>query len=198
MDGAAFRPGEPIIDDRTSRIWWVTLLRALGALVFGGLTLLWPKDSARALIAMFGAYAVFDGATMFLVASKAGRRGLWLTLGATANVAVGLIALTQPKLMALTLMRVIGGWLVLRGLAELIWEPSRDPADPPSPGRRRDWGRVLNAWMCALFGVGLIAAPKIGVLSLMWAVGVWAMLHGLLLLAFAMRLRRGALRRARA
>ena len=189
-EGTTLQLGRPMVRDRTSRIWWVTLLRALAAIAFGLLALVWPRHSARAIMALFGAYAVFDGFVVLLVAAQARRRRLWLTLGAIVNMVAGLVALTQPRIFALLLVRVLGIWLILRGVAEAINEPSAAADAAPESRRRRRWSVRLNAAMSALFGVGLIAAPKIGALSLMWAVGLWAVLHGLLMLPFALRLRR--------
>ncbi|MFC3077940.1 HdeD family acid-resistance protein [Phenylobacterium terrae] len=189
-EGAEVRLGQPIIHDPTSRIWWVILLRALAAIAFGALTLAWPRHSAQALLGLFGAYAVFDGLVLFLMTANLDRRRPWLTLRATINVVVGVVALTQPELLALLLVRVLGGWLILHGAAEIICEPALRGADAASkPHGRRDLGVLLNGAMSALFGVALIAAPKVGALSLLWAIGIWAVLHGLLMLPLAARLR---------
>jgi uncharacterized membrane protein HdeD (DUF308 family) len=48
----------------------------------------------------------------------------------------------------------------------------------------------MDGLMSALFGVGLIAVPRIGALGLIWALGGWAILHGLLMIPFALKLRR--------
>ena len=191
-DGTRVRLGEPMVNDRTSRIWWATLLRAGAAIVFGLVTLVWPKHSAQAVMALFGAYAVFDGLAVCLVAANAGRRRLRLMVGAIINLVAGLMALTQPRIFALLLVRVLGGWLLLRSLAEIFSDPSRRSAaeaESMSAKGRHRWV-ILNAAMSALFGAGLIAAPRIGALGLMWAIGAWAVLHGLLMAPFALSLRR--------
>jgi uncharacterized membrane protein HdeD (DUF308 family) len=191
-EGATLRLGRPMVQDATSRIWWVTLLRALAAIAFGLLTLVWPRLSAQAMVALFGAYAVFDGLAVFLIAAHATRRRLWLTLAATVSMVTGLVALTQPRIFALLLVRVLGGWLILRGLAEVISAPpiSRVAVVGSKPGRRRRWAVLLNGGMSVLFGLGLIAAPRIGALGLLWALGAWAVLHGLLMAPYALSLRR--------
>lgn len=188
---ATLHLGQPMIHDASSRIWWVMLLRAVLAIVFGVLTLVWPRHSARVLLAFFGAYAVFDGLAVYLIAAKAGRRRHWLMLTAAVHAVAGLAALTQPLLFALLLVRVLGGWLVLRSVTEAVSELCATGADTLSrPGAKPRWGVLLNGAMTSLFGIGLIAAPKVGALSLMWAVGAWAVLHGLLMIPVAWGLRR--------
>jgi len=189
-EGATLRLGRPVVDDATARIWWVTLLRALAAIVFGVSMLVWPRLSAHALAALFGAYAVLDGLAVFLIAAQATRRRLWLMLGATASMVAGLVALTQPRIFALLLLRVLGGWLILRGVAEVIGAPPISRAPASRRGKRRRWAVLLNGGMSVLFGLGLIAAPRIGALGLLWALGAWAVLHGLLMAPYALSLRR--------
>lgn len=187
--GATFRLGKPIVHDPFSRIWWVVLLRALAAVVFGVLTLAWPRHSALTLLSLFGAYALFDGLSALLISIRAKRPRLWVT--AVLSLVAGIFAFTQPKLLALALIGILGAWLVLRGLTEILSEPSAPrSADAAAAPARRHWSVVTNGLMSVLFGVGLIAAPKIGALGLMWATGTWAILHGLLMTPFAFSLRR--------
>jgi uncharacterized membrane protein HdeD (DUF308 family) len=190
--GATFQLGEPIVRGPFWRTWWVVLLRAVAAVVFGVVTLVWPRHSALALLALFGAYALFDGLTVLLISASARRTRISLTLGGAVSVVAGLLAFARPRLLVLTLVGVLGAWLVLRGLTEIIGEASlRNRAGSSSePARTRHWSVVLNGAMSVAFGVGLIAAPKIGALGLMWALGAWAVLHGLLMAPFALSLRR--------
>jgi uncharacterized membrane protein HdeD (DUF308 family) len=46
--------------------------------------------------------------------------------------------------------------------------------------------------MSALFGLGLVAAPRAGALGLMWAIGAWAVAPGGLMIPFALSLRRNS------
>jgi uncharacterized membrane protein HdeD (DUF308 family) len=188
-EGATFQLGQPVLHGPWSRTWWVVLVRAVAAVVFGVVTLGWPRHSALALLALFGAYALFDGLTMLLLSTTARRRRRWLTLGGAVSVIAGLLAFTRPRLLTLMLIGVLGAWLVFRGLTELLGEIS--PAGDADRGtaRRRHWSAVVNAAMSAVFGAALIAQPKIGALGLMWAIGAWAVLHGLLMVPFAFNLR---------
>ena len=182
--GAKFQLGEPIVRGPLWRTWWIVLLRAAGATAFGVLTLVWPRHSALALLALFGSYAIFDGLTVLLVSASTQRPRLWLTLGAAVSVVAGLLAFARPRLLALTLVGVLGAWLILRGLTEVLSEASRETS------RKRHWSVITTGVASTLFGVGLIVAPKIGAVGLMWAIGAWAVLHGLLLAPFALSLRR--------
>jgi uncharacterized membrane protein HdeD (DUF308 family) len=186
--GATFQLGQPIVRGPFWRTWWIVLLRGAAAVVFGALTLVWPRHSALALLALFGAYALFDGLTVLVIAASAGRPRVWQTLGGAVSVVAGLLAFARPRLLVLMLIGVLGAWLVVRGLAEILGEafPAADAElEPP----RRRWSVYLNGAMSLAFGGALIAAPKLGALSLMWAIGTWAVLHGVLMAAFAASLR---------
>jgi uncharacterized membrane protein HdeD (DUF308 family) len=186
---ATFRLGRPILQDGMARMWWAVLIRAGASVLFGLVTLAWPKHTAFALITLFGAYALIDGFIALIISVR--REGLptrwWLALGGATSIAAGLFALARPVLMVLVLIAVMGAWLILRGITEVLGHASF--ADEAGRRKRRHWSAYLNGAMSALFGVGLIAAPRIGALALMWAIGTWAVLHGLLMIPFALRLR---------
>lgn len=186
VEGVAFHLGEPIVGGRLARIWWVVLLRAIAAMIFGLLALAWPSHSALVLVTLFGGYALVDGFTALAISARG--RGSpahgWLILAGAASMAAGALALLRPALMVLVLIGVLGAWLILRGFTEIAGEASvRD-------SEKRDWSILLNGLMSALFGFGLILAPRVGGLGLIWAVGGWAILHGLLMVPTALRLRR--------
>ena len=52
----------PSLSTMLQRSWWVLLVRGLAAIVFGVLTWMQPAASAVALLVIFGAYVLVDGA----------------------------------------------------------------------------------------------------------------------------------------
>ena len=75
------------------------LLQVVVDLVAGGVLLFWPSTSARALLMVFGAWALFTGLSHIVASRKASveetDRSLITTLGGTVAV-VGLILLIWP------------------------------------------------------------------------------------------------------
>jgi uncharacterized membrane protein HdeD (DUF308 family) len=187
---ATFRFGRPILRDGLARMWWVVLIRAVASVLFGACTLAWPRHTALALVALFGGYALIDGAIALVISAR--HEGLrtrwWLALGGGASIAAGMFALARPVMMVLVLIAVMGAWLIVRGLTEVIGQTSLGE-DAAGRRKRRHWSAYLNGAMSSLFGVALIAAPRIGALALIWAIGTWAIVHGLLMVPFALRLR---------
>jgi uncharacterized membrane protein HdeD (DUF308 family) len=185
-----FHLGRPIVEGRLSRIWWVVAIRAIAAIAFGAATLIWTRHAAFALVGLFAAFALLDGATALVAAARTkSHTRSWLVLAGGSSVAAGLFAFGAPKRAAVILIGVLGIWIVVRGASELLVGLTlRQEAGQPFSWRER--GCVaLNGVMSVAFGIGLIAAPRIGLLSLVLGLGTWAILHGLLMFGWALQMR---------
>jgi len=169
-----------------TRHWWTFVLQGVAALLFGVLTLVWPGLSLVVLIALFGAYAVVHG-VMALVASYDAHThhlhwGSWLAVGLLSLLA-GLVAWFWPGLTALALLYVVVAWALVTGLMSI--------------GAAIEFHAVIpHAWLLALSGVLSLALaavlaldPGAGLLSLVWLIGVYAIVAGLAELVFAVRVR---------
>jgi uncharacterized membrane protein HdeD (DUF308 family) len=186
LAGAVFRAGRPLFGGRLAKVWWLVLLRGVAAVLFGAFCLVSPRLAAFSLVFLFGAFALFDGAAMLATSARGGglARRWWMTLAGGASVVAGLFIFTEPRRAALLMIAIMGAWLIVRGLASILGGIStRDELG-------RDWSLPVDGLMSALFGVGLIAAPRIGALGLVWALGGWAIIHGLVMIPFGLKLRR--------
>ena len=168
------------------RHWWVLALRGLLAVLFGVMALIWPGTTVRVLVILFGIYAVVDGlfALFSALATRQGRGGRWLLLvEAAAGIAAGVLAFIWPETTALVLLYLIAAWAILTGVLELIaafW-------------LRRE---VEGEWVLALAGaisiiLGLLLAlrPESGLVAVVWFVGGYAIVFGVLLIILGFRLR---------
>src|SRR5262245_48790320 len=89
--------------------WWLLLLRGIASIVFGVLAFIWPGLTLLALILLWGAYAVIDGA-IALWAAISGRTGemaprWWLAIVGIVGLLAGLVAFASPGLTAFVLDR---------------------------------------------------------------------------------------------
>jgi uncharacterized membrane protein HdeD (DUF308 family) len=177
--------------DTLTRYWWAVALRGALAVLFGVTALVWPGITVFALVLLFGAYSLVDGA--FTLAAAVGRRNrgtpdiggrIWLVIQGIAGIAIGVIAFAWPGITALTLLWLIGIWAVVIGLLEVV------AAVRLRRELRREWLLELSGAVTALFGILLIAWPAAGVLTLVALIGISAVVFGAALLAFAVRLRR--------
>jgi len=164
--------------------WWALLLRGIAAVLFGLAALLWPGLTLYVLIIFFGAYALVDGVLAIVAGIRGteGRRWLLLTEG-ILGVLAGLIAFFYPGITALVLLYVIAFWAILTGVLKVvmaIW--LRQEIE-------NEWLMGLGGVLSVLFGTVLAVLPGVGLLSLVWLIGIYAIVFGVALIVLSFRVR---------
>jgi uncharacterized membrane protein HdeD (DUF308 family) len=166
--------------------WWALALRGVIAILFGLAAFLRPDIALEALILLFGAYALVNG-VFAIVGVFGGTRGgtpRWLLLvEGVASILAGLIAFLLPGLTAVALLYLVAAWAVVTGLAQIA------TAIRLRQEIRGEWALILGGILSVLFGVLLAVLPGVGILSLIWLIGAYAVVFGLLLLIAAFRVR---------
>jgi uncharacterized membrane protein HdeD (DUF308 family) len=171
-----------------ARNWWTVLLRGVVALIFGLLALIWPDITVLVLVTLFGAYALVDGA-LALGRAIVGRRGTggsrgWLAVTGITGILAGIVVLAWPGETALVLLWLIAAWAILTGALEII---------SAVRGRREirgEWLFILGGALSVLFGIVLMVWPAAGALAVIFIIGLYAVLFGIVQIALAFRLRR--------
>lgn len=180
-------------------IWWMILLRGIAAIVFGILVLVVPPDvTLVALAILFAAYSIVDGimeiAHAIRIRKRAPRWG-WLLAAGILSVLAGLIAALFPVLTgffgALLVLYLVAFWSIVNGVAGF------PAAHAMADGGRKVWAYVVSA-LAVLFGVALIiiatVTPGDAVQALVWTIGVYAIVSGVLLVVLAIGARSTARR----
>lgn len=171
------------------RNWWALLIRGLVAIAFGVIALWHPILAGIALIVLFGAYAFVDGVFAVYSAVAAAEHGTrwWpFAIEGIVGLAIGVITWFEPAATGLALYWLIAAWAIVTGVFEII----------AAVQLRRSiageiWLIVAGA-ISILFGVLLWAMPGAGVLTLLWLIGIYAIIFGLLWIVLAFRLRNHA------
>jgi uncharacterized membrane protein HdeD (DUF308 family) len=165
--------------------WWVLLLRGAAAIVFGVLTLIAPLASLFALVILFGAYALVDGAlylTLALRGAKHDERWGSFVVAGVASLAAGVITFSRPGVSAVALLFLIAGWAVVTGVAAIT----------AAVRLRRyiqgEWLLALSGLLSLAFGVLIAIFPRTGALVLASWIGAYAIVSGGVLAALALRL----------
>lgn len=171
--------------DQLARRWWLLALRGVIAILFSLAAFFWPGMTLTLLIIFFAAYALVDGVFTLAAAFTSRKNGRWwmLLLEGLVGITVGVLAFIWPGLTALALLYLIAAWAVATGILEII------AAIRLRKHITGEWLLALTGMVSIALGVLLIMLPAAGLLALVWVIGAYALLFGLLLLALAWRLR---------
>jgi uncharacterized membrane protein HdeD (DUF308 family) len=152
------------------------LFRGLAAIVFGVLTLVWPSISLAALVLMFGIFAVITGITAIVAAMRSRGEQHWglLLFEGILGVLAGAVALVWPGITALAFLFLIASWAILTGILELV----APLAFPMSFGR--GLLSALSGIVSIVFGVVIAARPASGLLTVVWLIGIYAIITGIM------------------
>lgn len=166
--------------------WWSAALRGAVAVLFGLAALLRPDITLVALVVLFGAYALIDGVFALVGifgGADSGASRLWLLVRGVAGIVAGLIAFVLPGITALALLYLIALWAIVAGVAEIVI------AIELRKRIRGEWAMIAGGAVSVVFGVLLALLPWVGILSLVWLIGIYAIVFGVLLLIAAFRVR---------
>lgn len=168
------------------KYWWTILLRGIIAVLFGIAAFLWPGITIALLIWLFGAYALLDGiiSVVIGIAQYGGNERWWgILLQGICGIAVGLMTFLWPQVTGLILLYFIAGWSILTGLFQIV------AAIRLRKVISGEWLLGLSGVISMLFGITLFVYPAAGALAVIWMIGIFAILNGLLLIFLSLRLK---------
>ena len=168
-----------------SRYWWLLVLRGVVAILFGILAFVWPGLTIGALVLLFGIYALIDGIGSIItgVAHRHGSDRWWLLLEGVASIAFGLLTFFWPGITAIFLLLLIAGWAVVTGIFEIA------AAIRLRKEIEGEWLLGLAGLLSILLGIFMFVQPGAGALALIWVIGSYAILFGLVLIVLGFRVR---------
>ena len=166
--------------------WSALALRGVLAIIFGLLVFAWPGISLWVLVLFFGANALIDGVLAIVAAvrgSASGARWWGMLLQGILGIATGIITFLWPGLTALVLLYFIAAWAIVIGVFEIV------AAIRLRKEIEGEWLLALRGVLAIVFGVILFANPGAGALAVVWLIGVFSIVLGVLELILAFRLR---------
>lgn len=169
-----------------TRSWWSLVLRGIAAILFGILAFVWPAITLTALVFLWGAYALVDGVFAIAAGVKTygeNRRWWVLLLEGVLSVIAGVVAFVIPGITALVLLMLIAAWAIVTGVFEIA------AAIQLRKEIKGEWLLALAGIASILFGVVLFINPGPGAIALVWLIGAYAIVFGILLIALGFRLR---------
>jgi uncharacterized membrane protein HdeD (DUF308 family) len=166
--------------------WWALVLRGVCAVLFGVGALVWPGITLAVLILFYGAYALIEGVlevAWALMGRQAGSFPWGVLLAGLAGIAVGIVTFVSPGLTALVLLYLIAAWAIVRGVFEVI------AAIHLRRELENEWLLALTGLLSIAFGILLIVAPGAGALAVLFWIGAFAIVVGILEIMLGLRLK---------
>lgn len=169
-----------------ARNWWALALRGAASILFAILAFALPGITLAVIVILFGAYALVDGIFAIVSAIRAlqGHKpwGSFLLEGAF-GIVIGLVTFFVPGVTLTFLVALVAIWAIITGALEIA---AAVRLRRHVPG---EWLLILTGVVSVLFGILLFAAPLTGALVIVWWLGAYALIFGILLLMLAFRLR---------
>jgi uncharacterized membrane protein HdeD (DUF308 family) len=164
----------------------VLALRGVAGILFGIGAFIWPGLTLAALVLLFGAYVFVDG--IFAVVAGIGMRrqlSLWwlMVLEGLAGIVLGVLTFRSPDTTALVLLSFIAAWSIVTGNFSIV------TAVRIRKVIANEWLMILSGVVSIIFGILLFLQPGAGALSIVWLIGAYALLFGILTLSLSLRLR---------
>ncbi|MEO1061421.1 MAG: DUF308 domain-containing protein [Actinomycetota bacterium] len=181
-DSTLAAPPAPERDD-VDRLWWMPLVSGIAWMLFAFVVLSFDVTTVYAVAAFFGVGLITGGLIDFAIASAVTRwRWLHIVLG-VLEVGAGIIALAWPGRTFLVLAALIGWFVLLAGVVDVIIALST---------RRWNelwWLSLLVGALAIALGVWAVGYAGRSIALLVFWVGAMALARGLshLVTAFALR-----------
>jgi uncharacterized membrane protein HdeD (DUF308 family) len=169
-----------------ARQWWVLILQGVLGVAVGILAIIYPDLALGTIVLLFAFWAIVSGVSQlsagWRVAEMRGKSWPFLISGA-ASVIAGVLAVLYPCVTFLSLILLLGAWILVSGLME-VYAAWRIRAEITN-----EWVLALIGALRVLAGIIILAQPYIGAVVTAAIFATWAILSGIAALALGWRLR---------
>jgi len=180
-------PGATLIH-ALAKNWWLEVLRGVAAIIFGILALANPGIALVTLVLLWGIYALIDGVLAIAAAVMGGNPmpRWWLAIVGLAGIGAGVMTFVYPVITAFVLLIFIAVWAIVLGIFEIYG------AIKLRKEIEGEWFLILSGALSVLFGLLLLARPGAGALAVIWIIGAYAIILGIIYVMFGLKLRKHA------
>ncbi len=168
-----------------SKNWWLFLVRGLAAIAFGVLALIWPAPAWFALVVLFGVFALLDGLFSLVAGIDFLRyfdRGWAVVLEGVMGIVIGILTLIWPGQASQVLFYFVAAWAIGTGIFEIV---TALRVRVFIPG---EWTMVFAGVLSILCGILMFVFPLAGIVALVWVIGIYAVVYGIMQMVFSARL----------
>jgi len=166
--------------------WKALVARGVAAIAFGIAAMVWPIETAVALALLWGIWALVEGIGSFAQAFQPGTSG-WARFGLIAMGVIAFVvaffAILSPAVTAVTLTWILGIWLIVRGVFEVVGAFSTSTVVPR-------WLLLISALVDFVLGVLFVANPGKAAVGIAVVLGITALLWGIVFLVTGFMVRK--------
>jgi len=171
------------------KIWIFAIIRGVLGILFGLIALFAPIATALVLAIVIGAYAIVDG--IFDIVEAIRHRGsssmVWRIVLGAISIIFGILVLVWPGISLGILVIMVGIWAIVIGILQII--ASIGHRGIPSSGWV--WG-IIGGALAILFGILVLIRPGTGLITIIWIIGIWAIIWGIIFIVLGFQLRKAA------
>ena len=179
-----------------SEYWWAFTLRGLLAVFFGLLVLFWSGLTLTAFTLIFALFAVSE-ALLLMIAGRnpASDKREWslllegiggATLGICAFLLPAFLSLIWPDVATTIMVVLMAAWALVTGILEII------SAVRVRREIKKEWKFLTCGILSILLAVVLLIRFGVEAMTVRWAIGVYLVLFGVLLIVATYEIRKSS------
>jgi len=152
------------------------LFRGIIAILLGILILVWPRIALFVLVYLFGAFAIIGGIIAVATALRYTHEQGWalLLVEGILGILVGVVAFAWTGITILFFVFLIAAWAIVTGILEI------ESAFLVPLGAGREWLLGLTGLVSIIFGILIAIWPRVGMFVIVWLIGIYAIVFGIL------------------
>lgn len=163
------------------------IVRGIISIIFGIIVVISPFNAATVLAIFFGAYAFADGvfALASIITSRAARTHFWsLLFEGIAGIIAGIVTFFLPEITLFGLIILISVWAVITGISEII---SAIKLRKIIDG---EFLMIISGLLSIVFGILVFLRPLAGMVVIIYLIGIYAVMFGILYIFFGISMRK--------
>jgi uncharacterized membrane protein HdeD (DUF308 family) len=164
------------------------------ALIFGLAFLLVPGFTLSLFLFIFGIFMIFAGLVLIGFSRSRAPGSSHRTLNVVEgliDIVIGVIAIFAPGFTSLLAIYLVGAFLIIAGLFQLF-EGVVAPRGTRTFGTSNRWILAGGGLLSLIIGILIVVFPGSGILALLWIIGIFLVIIGIMNIVSGLRMRSAA------
>ena len=170
----------------TKQLWGAIVAGGLLSIIFGLATMLWPHAILSIFIYLFGIFVlVVSVVVLGRIFSNIGNDRLWWLsmLFAICGISLGLFVIVNPGVAQAFLAVLLAIYIFTQSLIDLVVASYSDDTRTRTP-------MIITGIVGVIFGFLVLFQPQLSTEALVWVIGLYILVHGIVTEYYAIRVRR--------